>query len=130
MFLRFVTTDVHQESHQALGIFHAAGRLRDRGSLSPDEEDLLREIRGWFDENLKKPTRFTSARPPYSRKRQDGISWFKDSAREHLSKIHEMVILLKHHDVGVRMIRTGRPGYILDEGDFQIVAVPFADSDI
>jgi hypothetical protein len=130
MFLRFVTAELHGESHQELGIFQAAYRLRDKGSLSQLEESLLKEIADWFNWNLHKPKRFTSAKPPYYRKRQNGISWFKDSAQEHIGKMREMVALLEHHDVSVRMIKTTRPGYVVYEDEFQIVAVPFADSDI
>ena len=130
MFLRFVTTELDDESHKELGIFHAAGKLRSRGSLSQEEETLLQEIRDWFNVNLEKPKRLTSAKSPYYRKRQNGISWFKDSAGEHIRKMHEMIVLLKHHDVPVRMIKTTRPGYVVYEDEFQIVAVPFADSDI
>jgi len=39
-----------------------------------------------------------------------------------------MVALLKRHDVPVRMIKSDRPGYVVYEDGFQIVAVPFADS--
>lgn len=113
-----------------MGGFHAAGQFRDSGLLSHAEETLLQEIRDWFNINLEKPSRFTSAKPPYYRKRQNGISWFKDSANEHIGKMHEMVALLKHHDVPVRLIKTRRPGYVVYEDKFQIVAVPFADSDI
>jgi hypothetical protein len=130
MFLRFVTTELDDESHKELGVFHAAGKLRDSGLLSQAEETLLQEIRDWFNINLEKPSRFTSAKPPYYRKRQNGISWFKDSAGEHIGKMHEMVALLKHHDIPVRMVKTNRPGYVVYEDRFQIVAVPFADSDI
>jgi|GEM_PF-3081977 len=108
MFVRFVTIEIHRESHQELGIFHAAGKLRDRGLLSQAEESFLPEIREWFNKNLEKPTRFTSAKPPCYRKRQNGISWFKDSAIEHLGKMREMVALLKHHDLPIRMIKTAR----------------------
>jgi hypothetical protein len=130
MFLRFVIADRDRESHQELGLFHAAGRLRDSDSLSEAEETLLQEVRDWFNINLEKPRRFTSAKPPYYRKRQNGISWFKDSAREHINKMREMVVLLEHHDVPVRMIKTTRPNCVVYEEEFQIVAVPFADSDI
>ncbi len=57
------------------------------------------------------------------------ISWFKDTAQTHIGKMREMVALLEHHDVSVRMIKTMRPGYVVYEDEFQIVAVPFADSD-
>jgi hypothetical protein len=94
MFLRFVTAELDDESHREIGIFHAPGRLRDSGSLSRAEEELLQEVRDWFNINLEKPKRFTSAKPPYYRKRQNGISWFMDSAREQISKMREMVVLV------------------------------------
>ena len=126
MFLRFVTAEVHQESHEELGVFQAAYRLRDKDMLSEEEKDLLQEIHDWFNKNLETPTRFTTSKPPYYRKRQNGISWFKDSAREHIGKMREMVALLKHHDVPVRMIKAARPGYIVYEDQYQIVAQPFS----
>ncbi len=43
--------------------------------------------------------------------------------------MHEMVAVLKHHDVPVHMIKAARPGYVVYEDEFQIVAVPFADAD-
>jgi hypothetical protein len=42
-----VTTELDDESHQELGIFHAARKLRDNGSLSQSEEELLQEICDW-----------------------------------------------------------------------------------
>jgi hypothetical protein len=65
--------------------------------------------------------------PPYYRKRQNGISWFKATAEEHISKIRELIALLENHGVRVEMIKTTRPGYVIYEDNFQIVAVPFAD---
>jgi hypothetical protein len=126
MFIRFV----HEDSHQRLGIFQAAYLLKDKGVLTPDEETYLQEIHRWFDKNLNQPDRFTSAKPPYYRKRQDGISWFKDSAGEHINKIRELLALLTSHGVLAEMIKSNRPGYIVYEDQFQIVAVPLSDSKI
>jgi len=62
MFLRFVTSDLDEESHQELGVFHAAGNLRDSGLLSEHDEETLQEIRDWFSDNLEKPARFMNAK--------------------------------------------------------------------
>jgi hypothetical protein len=130
MFVRFVTAELDEDSHKRLGIFQAVYRLKENGVLTPQEETYLQEIHRWFDKNLDQPDRFTSAKPPYYRKRQDGISWFKDSAREHINKIRELITLLAGHGVLAEMIKSDRPGYILYEDQFQIVAVPFSDSKI
>lgn len=130
MFLRFVTSDLDEESHQELGVFHAAGNLQDSGLLSQHDEEILQEIRDRFNDNLNKPARFTNAKPPHYRKRKNGISWFKASAKDHIDKIRKIIAIPESYDVSVRMIKTERPGYVVYEDQFQIVAVPFADSDL
>ena len=125
MYVRFVTPDLHEDSHQELGVFQAVFNLRDAGALSNDQELILEELRTWFNQNLAKPKKFTNAKPPHYRKRQNGISWFKGSAKEHISKIWELVALLEARDIKVEMIKTHRPGYVIYEDQFQIVAVPF-----
>lgn len=128
MFVRFVTAELDEDSHQRLGIFQAAFRLKEKGVLTQPEEIYLKEIDSWFDKNLDQPDRFTSAKSPYYRRRQDGISWFRDSAREHINKIRELIALLANHGVSTEMVKSDRPGYVLYQDQFQIVAVPFSDS--
>lgn len=89
------------------------------------QHDLIVE---WFGEHLKKPTRFTASKPPFYRKKNKAISWFKDSAHEHLARIRELIAILEHHGISVRMLKSNRVGYIVYEDEFQIVAEPFADT--
>jgi hypothetical protein len=63
--------------------------LRDAGKLYAHEEEHHDSVRWWFHENLEKPTRFTTSKPPFYRKKSRAISWFKDSATEHLVAHHE-----------------------------------------
>lgn len=124
-FVRFVTPTLRADSLQEPGVFQAVFQLKDKGLLSNAEESHLDSVSSWFDLNLDKPDRFTSAKRPYYRKRQNGISWFKDSAKEHISKMWELVAILKEHEIKAEMIKTDLPGYILYEDEFQVVAVPF-----
>ncbi len=39
-----------------------------------------------------------------------------------------MIAVLENNGVHVRTIKTVRPGYVVYEDEFQVVAVPFADS--
>jgi hypothetical protein len=128
MYLRFVIADIHEDSGRELGIFHAARNLWEEGDLYPYEEERYNSIRAWFNDNLQKPTRFTASKPPYYRKKNKAISWFKDSAAEHIKHIRELVIILGHHGVAVRMVKANRVGYIVYEDKYQIVAEPFADT--
>lgn len=126
MYLRFVVDRIHGESGKELGVFHAVGNLRDWGRLAGAEEARHDALRKWFNENLEKPTRFTAAKPPFYRKQARAISWFKDSAREHISRVRELADILEHHGISVRVLKTDRVGYIVYEDEYQIVAEPFA----
>ena len=60
MYLRFVVSELDEDSNKELGAFHAIGRLRATGKLYSYEEIHHDLIRQWFNENLEKPTRFTA----------------------------------------------------------------------
>jgi hypothetical protein len=126
--VRFLTPEIHVESHLEAGVFQAAYRLMREGKLYEHEVALVRETLDWFNENLKKPNRFTKSKPPYYRKKQRAISWFKSSAKKHLSMMRELVAVLENHEVRVHIVRTTRPGYIVYEDEFQVVSEPFRDT--
>ena len=127
-YLRFVVADIHNESGKELGVFHAVLRLRERGKLHAHEEELHDLIRQWFNANLERPARFTASKPPHYRKPNKAISWFKDTATEHISHMRDLVGILENHGAVVQMLKTERVGYIVYQDEFQIVAEPFGDS--
>jgi hypothetical protein len=115
MYLRFVVADIH-----------AIGKLRDDGKLQTHEREHHDSICKWFDTNLKEPSRFTASKGPSYRKQQKAISWFKDTAHEHLARIRSLVAILENHGIPVEMLKTERVGYVVYEDEFQIVAEAFA----
>jgi hypothetical protein len=125
MYLRFVVSEIDEDSLKELGVFHAVGNLRRAGKLHPHEEEQHDLIREWFNDNLSKPTRFTASKPPFYRKKSKAISWFKDTANEHLDRVRVLVAILQDHGVSVRMIKVHRVGYVIYEDKYQIVAEPF-----
>lgn len=128
-YVRFVVADIDEDSGKELGLFHAVGDLRRSGTLRQDEEERHDLIREWFNEHLEKPSRFTSSKPPFHRKKSKAISWFKDTAHEHLAHARSLVAILKNHGVSVRMLKAKRVGYVVYEDEFQIVAEAFSDAD-
>ena len=54
-----------------------------------------------------------------------GICWFKTNSAEHIARIWEMVQILERNGIYVKKIRTDRPGYLVYEDEWQIVAEPF-----
>jgi len=129
MYLRFVVADIDEDSERALGVFHAVRYLRDAGKLYAYEEDQHDMVRWWFNENLEKPTRFTASKPPFYRKQNKAISWFKHTASEHLARVRELAAILDDHGVPVRTLKAKRVGYVVYEDEYQIVAEPFADTE-
>jgi hypothetical protein len=126
MYVRFVVLSADEDSQRLEGLFQAAFKLRREGALVEYEEEWFREIWLWFNEHLKEPDRFSrSDRPGAAPK---AVGWFKDSAAEHLRRMRDLAALLEHHGVPTRMLRTDRPGYVVYEDDYQVAAVPFADT--
>jgi hypothetical protein len=101
--------------------------LREAGKLTEHEEELHDLTRQWFNDNLEKPTRFTASKPPFYRKPNKAISWFKNNAKDHLAHIRDLVAILQNHGIAVRMLKTDRVGYVVYEDEFQIVAEPFTN---
>jgi hypothetical protein len=127
MYLRFVVPNIDEDSERMLGVFHAIWNLRDRGLLYPYEEDEHDSLRYWFNTYLRKPTRFTAAKPPYCGKKRKAICWFKDSAQSHIWQIWGLVAILQDHGIPVHILKTERAGYVVYEDEYQVAAEPFAD---
>ena len=125
-FVRFVVHEQHWESGRRMGLFHAARDLSESTEISPDERDRLDSIAGWFADNLEKPDRFSLSAK--ANKKGQAISWFKESAIEHIAQIRAMILILEAHGVAMETLRTQRPGYVVYEDEHQVTAYPFADT--
>jgi hypothetical protein len=123
--IRFVVSKVDRASHEPTGIFLAGARLRDSGELHPEVEDHLRGLIQWFNKHLDRPERFTRSRRPH--RAPKAISWFKSSARAHISKAREIVAVLESHGIPVTTLIIENPGYVAYEDEYQTVAIPFSD---
>ena len=118
-YVRFVIGRKDEDSHVEQGIFQAAGQALEWQDVTGPDADELKELRAWFNENLEKPTSFGRD------KLRLGICWFKTDATEHISRIWQMVQILERNSIYVKKIRTDKPGYVIYEDDWQLVAEPF-----
>lgn len=126
MYVRFVVHRRDKHSGRRLGVFQALYGLRNAGHLSEAEEAAFTALARWFNEQLPEPSRL--ARSRNSRAKNVAISWFKESATEHIQRMRDLVALLEAHGVAVEAIHTDRPGYIVYEDEHQIAAEPFRDT--
>ena len=124
MYLRFITQFINPYNESETGIFMALKYVRDDYPFAQDDDILkLKLLTGWFNECLDKPTKFSNATNKSPAK--VSLSWFKDSAKEHIQKIHELIEILERYDFIVDRITTQNPGYIVYEDEFQVSAIPF-----
>ena len=111
------------------GVFKAAYALRREGHLPGFQYSQLDGLLKWFGSNLTVPLRFNRTKSKgYSDRNARGISWLKPTANEHIKRMWELKSILDDHGQLATAIKTGRPGYIVYEDRFQIVAEPFNDT--
>ena len=126
MFIRFVVQEHHEVSGRRQGLFHTLGQLRYEGVLSTAEEERYDQIHDWFKRNLKRPRSLTRSSKPHAK--HVALSWFKDTATEHISKMYVLVQILDSHGIAVDVLRTERPGYVVYEDPYQVAAEPFRET--
>jgi hypothetical protein len=126
VYIRFVTAKRDEQSGRRQGLFYAAYGLADGGGLSADELADLDEVHDWFSRNMSEPTRASWSPRPHAK--AQALSWFKESAARHVSRMRTLQALLERHGVFADVLRTARPGYIVYEDEHQVLAHPFADT--
>jgi len=125
-YVRFVTSAVDEDSGKRRGVFQAVADLVDANELSEQELEELQSIRKWFNQHLGAPDRFSRSQKRNAAPK--AISWFKSSANEYISRMQTMCRILNEHGIRAEMITSARPGYVVFEDDYQIAAVPFAET--
>ena len=126
MFVRFVIARIDKDSHCLTGVFRAAAWLQEQGTLDAAAEKRIEQFLCWFNQRLPVPNRFARSRRP--RAHPNAICWFKTTAREFLDKVRELTALLARHGLPTQTLQTQRPGYVVYEDEYQVVAVPFRDT--
>ena len=126
-YLRFVIQERSKDSGYRYGFLRGAEVIRRRGTLSVHEDQRLREIFEWFNRRLPGPSKVSRTRNA-SHKVSRCLAWFKDSASEHIALAREVVELLREHNFTVETIFTERPGFIVYDDEFQVVAEPFSET--
>ena len=118
MFLRFVVGTGVDNPYYLTGVLTYARDFRDAGRLGSESCERLNQLFDWFGDHLPCP--------PFSRNRrrwsQDAVCWFKSSAGEPLTRMWELVEILKNDGLPVRFVTSMTPGRIVYEDEHQIVA--------
>ena len=123
MLIRFVVRKRDRHSQVEQGLIHAAEDLHYLGRLSDEEQKRVQELMRWFNRNLPVPGRFARSRRPHACKR--AIGWFKPTAGESIVRMQALASVLHEHGCEVERLTTDRPGYVVYEDDYQVVAEVF-----
>jgi hypothetical protein len=123
VFVRFVIARHHRDTGVQTGIFEATKRLPGIGQIPDWDEVRLAELMKWFRANLPFPERVARSRRPNGH--HAAISWFKQSATDHIQMARELAAILDAHDIRTEMLTTDRPGYVVYEDEYQVLAEPF-----
>ena len=123
MFVRFVVATRHADTNEPMGIFEAIDLLPRVGGVAHWHESRLAELSAWFRANLPYPDRVARSSRPNATHR--ATSWFKASAIEHIAQARELAAVLEANDIRTEMLTSERPGYIVYEDPYQVLAEPF-----
>lgn len=117
--IRFVATIIDHDSGAPQGIFQAAYRLRDDWEVPQQQREELRDLLEWFNQHLPAPELLSNPR------HRSALSWFKPESKESITRVWSMVRILEQNGVIINKVRTGNPGFVIYEDEWQIVAKPW-----
>jgi len=128
-YLRFVVAKRHPQSGVEAGVLSVAYALRNDANTHPDDRTSIEDGLAWFEQHLPTPDRFnrTTSKGHY-RRAPRGIAWFRDTAAECISRMHDLKRILERNGHSVEIVRENRVGYVVYEDEFQVVAEPFSDT--
>ncbi len=127
MYLRFVCSRIDEDSHCRLGVFQAAYELLASNALIESaDRDAMRSVLDWYKAHLDAPDRFSRSRKINAA--PNAISWYRQTAHDHIQRMHQLCVVLNRYGIATEILRTDRPGVIVYEDDHQIAAVPFRDT--
>jgi hypothetical protein len=123
-YVRFVVGREGEDSQVERGIFQAAALALELVNITGSDAEELKNLLAWFGKHLEKPTSLGRDKFRF------GICWFKAESTEHVSRIWEMVRILERNHIYVKKIRTDKPGYVIYEDGWQLVAEPLSKAKI
>ena len=105
------------------GVFGLVNRLAFAGELSAEEDRFRRVNNHWYDAAYPNPSDVDPAVYDHELNPR-AAAWFKITAGHLLERVDGYLAILDRHGVGYEVVRSDRPGRIIYEDPYQVVAVP------
>ena len=128
MYIRFVSPHRDRVARVETGIFGAAYEVDYtpwRFADQPWHVAALRRELDWFARALKAPDRLHLR--PGRKGFRSGFCWFRPEAQDHIAHARHMAWVLGELGRPIAEIRSRKPGTILWQDRYQIVALPSGD---
>ena len=114
-YVRIQGKELASNTMYAKGVFSMCWQMIQDKVMEGEDEDLYREIDGWFAENLPWPE-------PCKRQ-EKVVCWFKtENSDEMLKMIRPALWLLERYDHPYYLVYTNTPGEIVYEDQYQVAA--------
>lgn len=123
--IRFVVLEVENRSRVERGLLRGSSRLQKAGIFSAAEEEFLKETFKFFNTQLPKPKRM--ARANRSGVEPKAVSWFKPTAARFIARMQDLAAMLEAHGIHTKRLTTSKPGFVVYEDEYQVVAEAFSD---
>ena len=118
-YIRFQTRVQDEHSHRPSGVFMAVHKLRENNEVTPYHLEELERHLSWLRMHLKSPRELKEVG------NERALSWFHPRAKEPIKRVRAMVEILREYGVVIDQVSTEKPGYVVYEDGWQIVAKPF-----
>lgn len=125
MYTKFITLFLDDFEDEEKGFFNAVRYLNEYGILEDVRKVQLQENLSWIESHFKKHPEFSF--PESENEINVAMSWIKGDAIEHLNRMTQLKEILEENDILVEVLEVDKPGKIIYEDEFQVVAIPFAD---
>ena len=114
-YVRFSIVERDDWSGRRCGVFVAAGDLRREGRVAGEYVERLNEVLRWFGEYLPSP----------DLDEETAIFFFKSDGGECVSRVWDLIWILREHGLHVELQRVDQPGRVVYEDDYQGAAIPW-----
>ncbi|MBK8037235.1 MAG: hypothetical protein IPK22_08880 [Verrucomicrobiaceae bacterium] len=114
-YIRFIVQSDHDSPTRCTGVVASLRLLAEADRLPEYHVEYAKELFERLNNELPCP--------PFSTNDwADCVSWFKNTSKEWITVFREIIAILEDSDFHVATLTTDRPGMIVYEDEFQVVA--------
>jgi hypothetical protein len=116
MFIKYIPLSLDAAESEEKGFLEMARYLTETGVLNEDNQNCLSTHLQWVDAHVPKP----SQRAQFTH--ELAVTWWKLHP-ELFTRLNEVRKILEENEIWIEIVETEKPGTIVYEDDFQVIAL-------